>query len=328
MKQKKYVYNKRTLRLEEYKLSTSAKIFRFLGIMSAILITSGMLYGLSTKYFPSPKELALERELEQMSYKYMAFQDNLQTYSKVLENLRERDDGVYRMLFGMDPVDESVWEGGIGGHDQFSDVIDFEFSGQMVKDVQSSLTRLERQLVLHSRSLENIQKLAKDREDMLMSVPSIKPIRIDELHRSMNLLSGFGMRIHPIHKVWRMHSGIDFAARSGTPIYATGNGVVTKISNPRTGYGTHLVIDHGYGYESLYAHLKDFHVEVGDRVTKGQEIATVGNTGTSTAPHLHYEVRYRGEPVNPVHFCMDGLTPQEYQELVEMASIPNQSLGD
>lgn len=328
MKQKKYIYNRQTLRFEEHKLSTAAKVYRFLGVFSAILITAGMIYGLGTKYFPSPKEQALERELQQMSYKYMAFQENLETYSRVLNNLRKRDDGVYRTLFGMDPIDQSMWEGGIGGHDQFSNIADFEFSGQLIRETQSSLNRLERQLVLHSRSLEAIQELAEDRENMLMSVPSIKPIRMDKLRRDMHLLSGFGMRLHPVHKVWRMHTGIDFSAPTGTPIYATGNGVVTLIRHDRTGYGTHLMIDHGYGYETVYAHLHDYSVEIGDQVTKGQKIARVGNTGTSTAPHLHYEVRYKGEPVNPIHFCMDGLTTEEYQELVEMASIPNQSFGD
>lgn len=328
MKQKKYVYNTSTLRFEEYKVSTSAKIYRFLGILSSIIITAAIIYGLGSNYFPTPREQALERELELMSVKYLSFKDNLETYSKVLNNLRERDDGVYRMLFGMDPLDGDMWEGGIGGHSRLGDNIEFNFSGQLVNEVQNRLDRLERQLVMHSRSLETIEELSEDRENMLASIPSIKPIRMDNLHRSMNLLSGFGMRLHPVHKVWRMHSGIDFTAPLGTPIYATGNGVVTRIQRDRTGYGTFLVVDHGYGYETLYAHLRDYSVSVGDKVTKGQKIATVGNTGTSTAPHLHYEVRYRGNAVNPIYFCMDGLSPAEYQELVEMASIPNQSFGD
>nr|MBS0036977.1 M23 family metallopeptidase [Saprospiraceae bacterium] len=326
MKQKKYVYNHQTLRFEEYKVSTSAKFYRFFGIVSAVVITAALIFAVSSTYFPSPREQALERELDLMSYKYMTFTDNLETYNKVLNNLRERDDGVYRMLFGMDPLDSHLWEGGIGGHNQFSD--NFSFSGQLVKEVQTKLDRLERQLVIHSRSLEKIEELSEDRENMLTSIPSIKPIRMDNLHRSMNLLSGFGMRLHPIHKVWRMHSGIDFTAPRGTPIYSTGNGTVTRVQRDRTGYGTYVMVDHGYGYETLYAHLYNYSVKVGDKVTKGQQIATVGNTGTSTAPHLHYEVRHRGNPVNPVHFCMDGLSPKEYQELVEMASIPNQSFGD
>ncbi|TVQ44548.1 MAG: M23 family metallopeptidase [Saprospirales bacterium] len=328
MKQKKYVYNTSTLRFEEYKVSTSAKIYRVLGVLSSVVITAAIIYGLGSTYFPTPREQALERELELMSVKYLSFKDNLETYSKVLNNLRERDDGVYRMLFGMDPLDGDMWEGGIGGHNRLGDNIEFNFSGQLVNEVQNRLDRLERQLVMHSRSLETIEELSEDRENMLASIPSIKPIRMDNLHRSMNLLSGFGMRLHPVHKVWRMHTGIDFTAPLGTPIYATGNGVVTRIQRDRTGYGTFLVVNHGYGYETLYAHLRDYSVEVGDEVTKGQKIATVGNTGTSTAPHLHYEVRYRGNPVNPVYFCMDGLSPAEYQELVEMASIPNQSFGD
>jgi len=328
MKQKKYVYNPSTLRFEEFKVSSSAKISRFLGVLSSIVITAAIIYGLGSTYFPTPREQALERELELMSVKYLNFKDNLETYAKVLNNLRERDDGVYRMLFGMDPLDNHLWQGGIGGHNQFADNIDFNFSGKIVQEVQTRLDRLERQLVMHSRSLEKIEELSENRENMLASIPSIKPVRMDNLHRSMNLLSGFGMRLHPVHKVWRMHTGIDFTAPLGTPIYATGNGVITRIQRDRTGYGTYLVIDHGYGYETLYAHLRDYSVKVGDEVTKGQKIATVGNTGTSTAPHLHYEVRYRGNAINPIYFCMDGLSPREYQELVEMASIPNQSFGD
>ncbi len=326
MKQKKYVYNNQTLRFEEFKVSTSAKLYRFLGITSAVAITAALIFVVSSLYFPSPREQALERELDLMASKYMAFSDNLDTYNKVLANLRERDDGVYRMLFGMDPLDSHLWEGGIGGHNPSTE--NFNFSGQVVQEVQNKLDRLERQLVIHSRSLEKIEELSEDRENMLASIPSIKPIRMDNLHRSMNLLSGFGMRLHPVHKVWRMHSGIDFTAPRGTPIYATGNGTVTRIQRDRTGYGTYIMVDHGYGYETLYAHLHSYSVKVGEKVTKGQEIAKVGNTGTSTAPHLHYEVRYRGNAVNPIHFCMDGLSPREYQELVEMASIPNQSFGD
>jgi murein DD-endopeptidase MepM/ murein hydrolase activator NlpD len=167
--------------------------------------------------------------------------------------------------------------------------------------------------------------MAKSREDMIASIPSIKPVRIDKLSKDMNLMSGYGIRLHPVHKVNKMHEGLDFTAPPGTPIQSTGNGRVIKVENKSSGYGRHVIIDHGFGYQTLYAHMKEIKIRQGTIVKKGQLIGTVGNTGTSTAPHCHYEVRYNKRPVNPIHYCMDDLSPQEYQELVEKASITNQS---
>ena len=160
---------------------------------------------------------------------------------------------------------------------------------------------------------------------MIASIPSIKPVRIDLLNKNLNAMSGFGIRLHPVHKVDRMHTGIDFTAPSGTPIQATGDGVVIKADYGRVGYGNHVIIDHGYGYSTLYGHMMKIKVKEGQEVKKGQTIGLVGNTGTSTAPHLHYEVRQKGNPVDPIIYCMDDLTPDEYQSLVERAKLENQS---
>jgi murein DD-endopeptidase MepM/ murein hydrolase activator NlpD len=191
-------------------------------------------------------------------------------------------------------------------------------------EMRQKMDRLKHQMNLQSRSLDSITMMAKDKEMMLASIPSIKPIRSDKLNRTIKLLSGFGPRIHPIHKVRKMHWGIDFSAPSNTPIQATGAGKVT-FSGRKSGYGNCVEIDHGYGYKTLYAHMSTIEVERGEEVVRGEMIGRVGSTGTSTAPHCHYEITLRGQKVDPIQYCLDGLTPGEYQELVELAAVQNQS---
>ena len=167
--------------------------------------------------------------------------------------------------------------------------------------------------------------MAEDKEKMLASIPSIKPVRSDKLNRGVKLLSGFGYRLHPIHKIRKMHQGIDFSAPRGTAIQATGDGVVEAVKYKKSGYGIHVIIDHGYGYKTLYGHMSKVDVQTGQKIKKGQKIGSVGSTGTSTAPHCHYEVHYKGKAVNPIDYVLDGLTPKEYQELVRLAELDNQS---
>ena len=213
----------------------------------------------------------------------------------------------------------------LGGHDQYENLTNYKNSGELILSTQKKADKLELQLVLQSKSLDTIVNMAKNREKMFASIPSIKPVRSDKLPRHLQLLSGFGMRPHPIHKVMKMHAGMDFTAPKGTPIQATGDGEVVRVKRDKVGYGKSVIIDHGYGYTTLYAHMQDIQVRVGEKVKKGQQIGTVGNSGTSTAPHCHYEVRKNGNAVDPINFCMDGLSPEEYQELVEMAATGNQS---
>jgi murein DD-endopeptidase MepM/ murein hydrolase activator NlpD len=191
--------------------------------------------------------------------------------------------------------------------------------------IRQKVDKLKRQMVVQSKSLDEIGKMAKDKEKMLASIPSIKPVRADKLNARVDLLSGFGYRLHPIHKIVKMHAGIDFSAPRGTPIQATGDGVVEEVDSKRGGYGLHIVINHGYGYKTLYGHMSKADVRPGQKIKKGQTIGRVGSSGSSTAPHCHYEVHYKGEPVNPINYVMDGLTPKEYQELVRLAELDNQS---
>jgi murein DD-endopeptidase MepM/ murein hydrolase activator NlpD len=325
MRKETYVYNKHTLRYERVEKTTKDLVIRAIGFLCAVVLTSFLFVLLTHRFFPSPSEQAVIRENEQLIIKLSSLNNEVDMMSKVLTNIQERDGSAYRMVFGQEPIDEAVWEGGVGGHKRNQGLEAFKNSGKILAETQSKVDKLKWQLNLQSQSLDTILYLAKDREKMFASMPSIKPVRSDKLARNIRLLSGFGMRLHPIHKVRKMHTGMDFTAPRGTPIQATGDGVVKEVENKRSGYGTHVVIDHGYGFQTLYGHMSKVDVKVGQKVKKGQKIGAVGSTGTSTAPHCHYEVILKGKKVNPIHYCMDGLTPEEYQELVNAAAETNQS---
>lgn len=326
MGKEKFVYNNHTLRYEKVEVTLREQLLKVFGFICAVAV-SGVLFTLLVwKFFPSPQEEALLREIDQLKSQYLKINEELAVMGRVLVNVQERDASVHRMMFGMDPIDNNIWEGGIGGHEKYSQLANYPHSGDMLEDVWTKVDRLKRQLKIQSESLDTIIYLAKDREKMLSSIPSIKPVRSDKLSRNVTMLSGFGYRIHPIYKVRKMHTGIDFTAPKGTPIQATGDGVVVSVEHKSTGYGLHVVIDHGYGYKTLYGHMSRADVRPGQKVKKGQQIGTIGSTGTSTAPHCHYEIEYRGQKINPIHYCMDGLTPEEYQSLVQLASTSNQSM--
>ncbi len=325
MRKEKFVYNTQTLRYEKVTEPLRDKILRMLGFMSAVLVAAAIIITITLTYFPSPKEQSLMREIEQMEYQYLALNNQIELMSKVLNNVQERDASVHRIIFGMDPVDESVWNSGVGGHDNYSNLTKYQNTGKLLVATQEKVEQLGRRMAVQSRSLDTLANLAADREQLLASMPAIKPVSSDKLKRSIRSLSGFGMRLHPIFKRRKMHTGIDFTAPQGTAIQATGDGKVVSIKHNKSGYGIHVIIDHGYGYRTLYAHMSDVDVSISQKVKRGQKIGAVGTTGTSTAPHLHYEVIYKGKKVNPIHYCMDGLTPQEYAELVNMAAANNQS---
>ena len=274
---------------------------------------------------PTPKEIAMEKELNTMQYQFSSISSDFDNMARQLEDLQTTDAEVHRIIFGIDPIDESVWDGGIGGHEENQYYSTIDNSETFITDTRKKIERLQYKLGIQKNSLDTIFNLAKQREEKLLSIPSIKPVQETKLKRQMRYLSGFGIRIHPVHKVKKFHKGIDFTAPRGTAIQATGNGKVVRVEKKKKGYGKNVIIDHGFGYTTLYAHMSEVLVEVGQKVTKGEKIGTVGSTGTSTAPHLHYEVRINDKPVNPIDYCMDGLSPEEYKELVLRASQINQS---
>jgi hypothetical protein len=324
-RKEKFVYNIQTLTYEKVVIPFKTRILQAFGFFSVVLVTSFALLALLYTIFPSPREKELVREIEQMEHKYTQMGGQLDMMSKVLQNIQERDANVHRAVFGMDPIDEDIWNAGVGGHESHPELSAFKFGQKSIWEVVEKVDLLSRQMTLQSKSLDTIQRLANNQQNMLASLPSIKPVREDKLQKSIGTLSGFGYRIHPVYKVKKFHAGLDFPARVGTPIQASGDGVVVE-TGWHQGYGNCVKISHGYGYETLYGHMNKIYVRAGEHVKKGTKIGEVGDTGLSTAPHLHYEVHYKGNPINPINFCMDSLTPQEYQEMVNVATTANQSL--
>lgn len=326
MRRNKYILNERTLQYEKIQPSLKDRIIQFSTYLTIVCIGAFGLYSFSHKLFPTPKEKALSFQLNEMETHFSSVIDEFDLLSEDIEMLHQKDAEVHRMIFGMDPIDESIWKGGTGGSEKYAYITKFKDSGELVEETLERIEKLKYQLNIQKNSLDTIYTKAIERETKLASIPSIKPIEEDKLKRNIRYLSGFGYRIHPVHKVKKFHKGIDFTAPKGTAIQATGNGIIRKIEKRSNGYGRSVTIDHGFGYTTLYAHMRDIDVKVGQKVTKGEKIGTVGNTGTSTAPHLHYEVRIDGKPVNPIDYCMDGLSPEEYHELVIKASVENVSI--
>ncbi|MBP7273468.1 MAG: M23 family metallopeptidase [Saprospiraceae bacterium] len=322
MAKEKFIYNRHTLQFEHVKVPLKTKLLRAFGFVSAVGVTATLFLAAAYSFFPSPQEKSLQRELESKEYELGKLNNQIQMLGDVLTKLKERDGSVYRVLTGMNPIDEDVWNGGIGGHNPYMHLTN---TSEMLISTKQRADKLARQMAVISTSLDTIQALAKSKDKELACLPTIKPVREDKLSKNVKLLSGFGWRVHPIFKRVRMHTGIDFTAPKGTDIQATGDGIVKEVKSDRRGYGLHVVIDHGYGYQSLYGHMNSIDVKAGQKVKRGQKIGEIGNTGTSTAPHCHYEIIYKGEKINPIQFVMDGLTPEEYQELVKTAAVENQS---
>ncbi|MBT8230198.1 MAG: M23 family metallopeptidase [Bacteroidia bacterium] len=325
MRREKYVFNQNTLTYDKVKLNWKQKLLRVFGFLVLLLGCSFGLYTLAYTVIPTPNEMAMKRELGQMEYQFNSLSTDFENIASQVEELQNRDAEVHRIIFGIDPIDVAVWEGGTGGNENNLYYSSLENSDALISETRQKVERLKYKLALQRNSLDTIFALAKQREEKLISIPSIKPVQEDKLKRKMHNMSGFGIRIHPVHKIKKFHKGIDFTAPRGTAIQATGNGIVQRVEKKKLGYGRNIIIDHGFGYTTLYAHMNEISVNVGDVVTKGQKIGTVGSSGTSTAPHLHYEVRINNKPVNPIDYCMDGLSPEEYKELVIRASIENQS---
>lgn len=326
MRKEKFVYNSQTLRYERVELPLSTKILRVFGFLCAGLMAGAVFTVISWNLFPSPNEKAMERELDEVRRVISRLNSDLQEKEAVLANLHERDNYVHRMTFGMAPIDENIWNGGVGGAERNLRAEAYPHTGDLLQDAYTRFDRLKRKMKMQSISLDTLEATARKKSDMLASTPMIAPVRSDKLARRVQSLSGYGRRLHPILKRMKMHTGIDFTAPRGTPIQATGNGRIKKVVKKNSGYGYYVVIDHGYGYESLYAHMHRIDVKVGEEVIRGQQIGTVGSTGRSTAPHCHYEVIFRGKKINPINYVLDGLTPEEYEQLTDKAAVVNQSL--
>lgn len=321
----KYYYDTETCKYERVRTRTSDVILNALGIGSMTVCMAVGLLILYSTYFESPKELMLQNEVKELEFYYQSLSKDVQTMSNILENVEYRDDNIYRVVLGAEPIEKSVRHAGVGGTERYMDIKEKDFSHQnMVVELHEKVDRLRRKLYIESKSQDEVVILAEKKEKQSASIPAIQPISNKQL---VALASGFGWRTHPIYKVKKLHSGIDFAASIGTPIYATADGRIAEASVKFSGYGKMILIDHGFGYQTRYAHMHGFAVRQGQQVKRGDLIGYVGNSGLSTAPHLHYEVLLKGSQVDPVHYFYNDLTPAEYEKILELASIENQSLG-
>ncbi len=321
MAKTKYKFNPESLSFDKISLGFRALLLRSLAYFMGSLFIA-LIYGLIfTIFVDSPKEKALKREIEQMTIQYDLIHSEMGNLEKVLVQLQETDDNLYRTIFEAEPIPATLREGGMGGVNRYKELEGYDNS-RVVIETTKRLDRIRKKIYLQSKSFDELKSLAIRKEDMLRSIPAILPISNKDLTRTA---SGFGFRVHPIYKIIKFHAGMDFTAPTGTDVYSTGSGTVAAVLKSQRGLGNHIIINHGFGYSSIYAHLDEINVKKGQKVQRGDVIGFVGNTGTSIAPHLHYEIKLNGVNIDPVNFYFNDLTAEMYERIIEIASKTGQS---
>jgi murein DD-endopeptidase MepM/ murein hydrolase activator NlpD len=322
MAKAKFYYNSETLSYQPVEKKPK-RIARdaFLYMIAVLLIGLIGFVGFST-ILKSPSERATNQELLNLKFNYELLEKRMRESDAILKEIQQRDNNIYRVVFEAEPISEDERSAGFGGINRYQNLEGFKNSS-LVVEATKKMDILAKRLVVQSKSLDEIVKLAKNKSEMLASIPAIQPVANKDLKR---MASGYGVRIHPIYKTRRMHWGMDFSAPQGTNVYATGNGVVKTAKRSRKGLGNHIVINHGFGYQTTYGHLNKILIRRGQKVKRGDIIGVVGSTGSSTAPHLHYEVKKGKRKLNPVYFYHNDLTPEEYETMLVLSSQENQSL--
>lgn len=309
-----YLYNPSTLSYERVYPSAKDRFFTILRHLS-----TGIAFGVATFFImmyviDSPMESQLQKENKLLQTQYEVLSLRLNNALEVLDDIQQRDENLYRAIFQAESIPESVRKSGFGGSNRYEHLMELS-NPELVVSTTKKMDMLRKQLYVQSNSLEELIALGKNQEERSKCIPAIQPISNKDLRRTA---SGYGVRIDPIYRTPRFHSGMDFSAKVGTEIYATGNGVVT-FAGWKQGYGNCLMIDHGYGYQTLYGHMSKYRARVGQKVTRGEVVGEVGNTGKSTGPHLHYEVIVKGKHDNPSKYYYMDLTPEEYDRMIQIA---------
>ena len=317
----KYKFNPESLSFDKIRLDLRSVLLRALAYFIGSLLIAVIYTFIFTLFIDSPKEKALKREIAQMTLQYDIVHREMSNLEKVIEHLQETDDNLYRTIFEAEPISATLREGGVGGINRYNSLEGYDNSS-IVIETAKRLDRIRKKVYIQSRSFDDLIMLVKEKEEMLRSMPAIIPISAKDLTR---IASGFGLRIHPYYKISKFHAGMDFTAPSGTDVYASGNGTVVGVSSSKRGMGNNIIINHGFGYTSIYAHLESFNVRIGQKVRRGDVIGFVGNTGMSVAPHLHYEIKLNGVNVDPVNYYFNDLTASEYERMIEIASKTGQS---
>ncbi len=315
MKKVKYFYNTHTLRYEKLITPLRVKLLRFFGIISALVVSSAIVIYLYNRFIPKPTDLEVNRKYENLKDNYKTLNAKVKSLNEQMVLLEKRDNEVYRSIFEQNPLPDSARAKLIEKQKELEKVS--VMSDDIIgKDIAAQLNNLDARINYQTASYKGIEILIKNQDVKLASIPAIQPLSNKDLTR---IASGFGMRIHPIYGIAKMHEGLDFTAPQGTPIYATGDGQVTT-AGMGGGTGNHVIINHGYGYETEYMHMVRIKAKPGQKVKRGEVIGWVGSTGASTGPHCHYEVHVNGNPVDPVYFFYNDLNAEEFDRLLKIAA--------
>jgi murein DD-endopeptidase MepM/ murein hydrolase activator NlpD len=319
----KYYYDSENLAYRKIITKTRKKI----GVVLLFLVASALfgflsvIFLLNTPYFETPKNRKQAREIENLKLRYAILNKKMDEVEDVIDIIKERDNNLYRVYFNASPIPEEERKSGFKEVDRYKDLEGYDNS-QLVTNTTKRIDVLRKELAIQSKSLDDILKMAKAKDKLLAAIPAIQPVKNENLK---SMVSGFGYRTDPFTKARKMHEGMDFTAKTGTPIYATGDGVVARADNTASGYGNHIVIRHGFGYETLYGHLSRYKCRAGQRIQRGDVIGYVGSTGRSEGPHLHYEVHKNGKVVNPLNFYYGNISAVEYVAIAQLANQENQS---
>jgi murein DD-endopeptidase MepM/ murein hydrolase activator NlpD len=322
MVKSKYRFNPDSLNYDKVRPSLKKRLLILVSYLSILLVIAILLNVFYASMFDTPREKILKRENNQLNQQYEILNQKIEHLENVLEDIEKRDDNIYRTIFNADPIPHSVRDAGFGGVNRYEYLEGYDNSDKIIETAKR-LDQLTKAVYVQSKSYDEVIEMAKSRELQLSSLPAIQPISNKDLTRTA---SGWGYRIHPIYKIRKFHQGMDFTAPTGTEVYATADGTVELVERSRRGYGNKVVIDHGFGYKTLYAHLDGFNnLQKGQRVKRGDVIAYVGSTGLSTAPHLHYEVHLNGKKINPINYYFEDLTAEEYDQMIILSMRPGQS---
>ncbi len=322
MKKIKYYYNTNTLRYEKLETPLRVKLLRIFGFIAAALVTASFISYIAFQFIGSPREKILEQQSRVLRANYKELENELKSVQQQMKELEKRDNDVYRAIFEANPIPDSARAKELEDQLEAATVERIQ-DHQLVSSITNTLNNLRSRIAAQKKSYDEVDDLVKNKEKLLSHTPAIQPVSNKDLSR---IASGFGSRIDPVYKTVKFHYGLDFAAPQGTPIYATADGTVTTAGSTGSGYGIHVVINHGYGYETLYAHMVRVKSRHGQVVKRGEVIGWVGNTGKSTGPHCHYEVHKYGEKIDPIYFFYNDLTPAQFDQLLKKAAASNQSL--
>ena len=323
MSKVKYKFNKKALTFDRVQTTFKKRLLYLFTHLSTGVVFAVAVLLLAFNFVDSRKMKAQKREIEQLNLQYSLLNGQLQLVTKVIRNLQDRDDNIYRVIFEAEPVPGSLREAGIGGIDRYENLKGYT-NEDLVVETSKKIDAILGQLHAQSKSFDDLFTMAKNKEQMLSCIPAIQPVKNNDLRRTG---SYFGTRMDPFYKVRKFHEGMDFTAAVGTEVYATGNGTVDFAGRDGTGgFGNEIIIDHGYTYRTVYAHLSRIFVKEGQKIQRGQVIGYVGNTGKSTSPHLHYEVRKNMVALDPVYFFFNDISPEQFQMMLELSQQPSQTM--